>query len=289
VSGRDEKERRVSDPSCWGIFRERAHSPGRETDDSEILRLTAKHLEALGLQVSLKTPDELGGPLESPPRNVFLMCEGTGVLRLLEAWQASGVRQVNSPNAVLNTYRERMIAQFEEAGVPFIPSRVVSTTASRPSHSLPVWVKRADVHNTQDGDVAFAATAEAVESALGALGARGIARAVIQPHVEGDLIKFYGIGPGGGSEGGPPWFRWFYHNDQRVAGHPFDPHRLARLVRRAAAALGLEVYGGDAIATPGGELVLLDVNAWPSFALYRDEAAVAIAAYLATRFRGGSR
>jgi hypothetical protein len=30
--------------------------------------------------------------------------------------------------------------------------------------------------------------------------------------------------------------------------------------------------------------VLLDLNAWPSFALYRDEAAAAIASYLALRF-----
>ena len=27
--------------SCWGIFRESTHSPGRESDDTEILRLTA--------------------------------------------------------------------------------------------------------------------------------------------------------------------------------------------------------------------------------------------------------
>src|SRR5512146_2412594 len=75
----------------------------------------------------------------------------------------------------------------------------------------------------------------------------GSPSAVLQPHIEGDLIKFYGIGPGGGPDGEPPWFRWFYHKGQRVAGHPFDPRRLARLVRRAAAALGLEVYGGDVI------------------------------------------
>ena len=57
-------------------------------------------------------------------------------------------------------------------------------------------------------------------------------------------------------------------------------------MRRAAAALGLEVYGGDVIVTPSGNIVLLDLNAWPSFALYRDEAAVAIASYLSLRFRG---
>ena len=50
----------MNDSHCWGIFREEAHSPGRESDDTEILRLTAKGLEAKGFQVDLKTPDELG-------------------------------------------------------------------------------------------------------------------------------------------------------------------------------------------------------------------------------------
>ena len=72
----------------------------------------------------------------------------------------------------------------------------VDRRTSRAAAPLPVWVKRADVHNTQEGDVVFAATEDAVESALGGLAERGIARAVLQPHVDGDLIKFYGIGPG---------------------------------------------------------------------------------------------
>jgi hypothetical protein len=181
-----------------------------------------------------------------------------------------------------------MIAQFEEAGVPFIKSRLVATLGDlRGELPLPLWVKRADVHNTQEGDVILAETEGAVVDALGSLGARGIPRAVLQPHVTGDLIKFYGVGRG--ADAGRRWFRWFYHKEQTVAGHPFDPHELGRLARRAAAALGLEVYGGDAIATPDGGLVLLDLNAWPSFALYRDEAAPAIAAYLALRFDGGYR
>jgi hypothetical protein len=266
------------------VFREQTHSPGRESDDALILRLTAKHLEALGFQVSLKTPEDLSGLAEPRPRSMFLMCEGAAVLRQLAAWEASGVRQINTPHAILNTYRERMIVQFEEAGVPFIESRVVPT-AGASAASLRVWVKRADVHNTQDGDVVFAATRDALESALAGLAAREIPRALIQPHVDGDLIKFYGIGPGGGPDGEPPWFRWFYHKGQPVAGHRFDQRQLARLVRRAATALGLEIYGGDVIATATGDLVLLDLNAWPSFALYRDEAATIIAGYLAARFR----
>ena len=76
-----------------------------------------------------------------------------------------------------------------------------------------------------------------------------------------------------------------------MAGHVFDPDELAALARRAALALGLEVFGGDALVTghraPRQEaLLVIDVNAWPSFALFRDEAAGEIAGYLAQRVAG---
>jgi hypothetical protein len=288
-TSRADREESVSDSYCWGVFREEAHSPGRESDDAEILRLTAKGLEAKGFQVDLKTPDELSVPTDARPRGIFLMCEQPGALQAVMALEAAGVREVNSPAAVFNTYRERMIAQFAEARVPFIASRLVATAGEPAAAPHPVWVKRSDVHNTQEGDVVFAADAAAVARALEGLAGRGIPRAVVQPHVDGDLIKFYGIGPGGGAHGEPPWFRWFYHKDQTLRGHAFDQRALARLVRQAAGALGLEIYGGDCIATASGELVLIDVNAWPSFALFREEAASAIAAYLSVRFRGGAR
>ncbi len=279
----------MSDPRCWGIFRERAHSPGREYDDTEILSLTGKELEARGVQVTLKSPEDALSAAEMRPLGVFMMCERLPILRLLREVEARGVPHVNSPRAVLNTYRDRMITQFQEANVPFVPSRFVSTMDGHGVGALPVWVKRPDVHNTQDGDVVFGDTADGVRSALAGLHERGIDRAVIQPHVEGDLVKFYGIGVGAGAAGAPPWFRWFYHKEQRLAGHPFDKNVLARTVRRAATALGLEIYGGDAVVTPAGEIVLLDLNAWPSFALYREEAAPRIADYLITRFAPVSR
>lgn len=278
----------MSDPCGWGIFRERTHSPGRESDDTEILRLTGKQLEARGYQILFRFADELGGPDEPPPDFVFFMCETLDALRCLGAWEARGVPHINSVPAVLNTYRDRMIAQFQEASVPFVASQLVSTAGPAPAAPLPVWVKRPDVHNTQDGDVVRAATASELTAALRALAERGMARAVVQPHVDGDLVKFYGIGPIR-RRGEPAWFRWFHHADQRLAGHPVDGAHLARLAARAAAALGLEVYGGDAIVGARGAITLLDLNAWPSFARYRDEASGAIAAHIALRVGRGRR
>jgi hypothetical protein len=268
---------------CWGVFRERAHSPGREGDDAEILRLTAKRLEEVGFAVTLIEPADLPGEWDRP-RGVFLMCERLEALGSLRRLEQEGVIHVNSPVAVLNTYRDRMIAQLAEAGVRFVQSRLVATGAAAAPPASPVWVKRADVHNTQDGDVVFAASPAEYRSALTGLAARGIERAVVQPHVAGDLVKFYGVGRSASPDGGPPWFRWFYHKGQTLGGHPFDPAGLARLARLAALALGLEVYGGDAIVPEEGGPLLLDLNAWPSFALFRDEAAQVIAAHLASRF-----
>jgi hypothetical protein len=276
----------VSDSYCWGIFRESAHSPGRETDDTEILRLTGKHLEARGFRVVIQSPEDIAGLPAERPRGVFMMCEQLAILAHLRQLAARGVPHVNTPQAVLNTYRDRMVALLDEAAVSFVPSRLVTTAGIEDVGALPLWVKRADVHNTQDGDVTFAATAGAVHAALAGLAARGMRQAVLQPHVEGDLVKFYGIGGDTRADGTPAWFRWFYHKNQTLAGHPLDPVVLGRAVRRAAAAMGLEVYGGDAIVTATGAIVLIDVNAWPSFALYRDEASAAIAEHLVRRFSG---
>ena len=269
---------------CWGVFRERAHSPGREFDDAEILRLTGKQLEAKGFQVSLRTPEEIARTSEGYPPNLFLMCERPEIIDRLRQCESQGARQVNRPSAILNTYRDRMVSLFEEKGVAFPTSRLVATGSPAPRQAGPVWVKRADVHNTQEGDVVFARTESETAGALARMAERGIRQAVIQEHVPGDLIKFYGIGDPGRTRWQSPWFRWFYHKDQTLAGHRFDQDALASLAWRAAAAIGLEVYGGDAIATEAGTLVVIDLNAWPSFALYRDEAAEQIASYLAVQF-----
>src|SRR5262249_8232964 len=234
------------------------------------------------------TPDELGGAVEKQPRGIFLMCERPEALHALRVLEADGVREVNSPAAVFATYRDRMITQFAEAGVAFGPRRLGRTSGRRVGGAQPVRRQPAGAHNTQEGGGGDARGADAAAAARTGMAGRGMSRAVVQPHVDGDLIKFYGIGRGG-LNGEPPWFRWFYHKEQSLREFPFDQRALARLVRRAAAALGLEIYGGDCIVTPAGELVLIDLNAWPSFALFRAEAASAIAAYLSARFRRGGR
>lgn len=286
----------ASEPVCWGIYRELAHSPGRETDDAEILRVTARRLEGKGFRVALRTAEEIADAAGEPPPFLFVMCERLEILRTLERWQQRGVCQVNSASAIRNTYRDRMLPLFLQNRVPFPASVIVETSSPLPGGpafphgSEGCWVKRGDVHATQEGDVVFAPDPTTAGRALKAMAGRGIEKALLQAHVPGDLIKFYGVGdvghraPEGQDNGG--WFEWFYHRDQRLEGHSFNPADLAAAASRAAASLGLEVFGGDAIATRDGRVVVIDLNAWPSFALYRETASERIASYLAARFRG---
>jgi len=272
--------------SCWGVYREIAHSPGRETDDAEILRAVGRELSDRGFTVSLLSHDELpeGEDARGVAPHLFVMCERKPIVERLAAWERQGVRVVNRPEGIRNTDRERTIERFGRAGVPF-PKSVLVPTGKRGGKGVgyPCWVKRGDVHATQVGDVAYAEGGAAVAAALGELSDRGIARAVLQEHVPGDLIKFYGVA-GLEDRQSLSWFEWFYHRDQALSGHVFDPAELAAVAAQGARALGLEVFGGDAIATADGRVVLIDLNAWPSFALVRPAAATAIAALLEVRF-----
>lgn len=285
---------------CWGIFRELAHSPGRETDDALILKETARRLSERGFSVELKTTEEIAELPASfePPPFLFVMCERIAVLDRIAQWEALGACVVNPTEGIRNTYRDRTATLFERNRVPFPKSVLAETNASNasslrsPSGSEDLsglWIKRGDVHATEAADVVRAASTADARLALADFSRRGVARALLQEHVPGDLIKFYGVAAPAPEEVRSPdeasWFEWFYHRDQVLSRHPFDAARLEASARAAADALGLEVWGGDAIVGPGGDPVVIDLNAWPSFALYRDRAAAAIAARLASRFR----
>ena len=69
-----------------------------------------------------------------------------------------------------------------------------------------------------------------------------------------------------------------------MLGHSFEVSLLREVAFDAADALGLEVFGGDAVVQENGKPMIIDINAWPSYARYRDRAAQAIAGHLSERF-----
>ena len=270
--------------TCWGIYRELEHSPGRIGDDAAILKRVGEALAERGFSVELVAGDAADAAFETPRANIFAMCEGGAVLDRLKAAEKAGSVIVNSADAIRNTYRHRMIELFAQHHVSAPWSQVVATDASKLRPPAGVWVKRYDFHATQPDDVIYTASENGWHEALRRFAKRGIPFIVGQENVAGDLVKFYGV-RNGVLRMDENWFEWFYHRDKGMVGHSFQASRLRQESFGAAAALGLEIFGGDAIIPADGEPVIIDLNAWPSYARYRDQAARAIADCLTERFR----
>ncbi len=255
-------------PVIAALFREAEFSPGKVEADAAILERTAAALAARGHEIALGTPDTV--PLADASA-ILAMCQSPAALAALDA-QVSRKPVINTPSAIRNCYRTETVRLLGGSTVPFPRTSLVATEAPRGAARTPCWVKRGDVHAMVAEDVVFASDAAALDEALARFAARGIATVALQDHVEGAVIKFYGVADGS-------FFRC-YSGD--VA--PSAPISLLWDAASAAArVLGLEVFGGDLVVAPNGTPTVVDVNDWPSFARCRDEAAEAIAAYVDAR------
>jgi hypothetical protein len=108
-----------------------------------------------------------------------------------------------------------------------------------------------------------------------------VGEVVLNEHLEGDLMKFYGVH-------GSDFFYHFYPSvtthskfgleaiNGEAKGIPFNEDALRSICNSAAEALKVEVYGGDCIVAPDGTIRIIDFNDWPSFSPCRKEAAIAI-------------
>jgi hypothetical protein len=256
----------------FGIRREPEFSPGRVDDDAAILERTRDALARRGMTLRLGDVADLDGSAAA----VLAMCQSPAALAVLDRCTAP---VINTPAAIRACYRHETVARLTAIDVPFPPTRVVDTagTVSSDDYVAPCWVKRGDVHAMAAADVVFAATPDAVRATLDDFAARGIARAALQRHVAGVVVKFYGLVDG-------RFFRCYTDADTIPAPIPC----LWDVAQAGAGALGLEVFGGDLVVGENGAPVLVDVNDWPSFARCRDEAADAIAEYVIDRLRSRS-
>ncbi len=256
------------------ISRAHEYSPNHVMNDFAILRQTADELMRLGARVSFYDESLLEEGLIGEPF-IFSMVQGYFGIKKLMGIEKGKSMVVNSAGSVLNCYRYNMVPVLAQAGIPFPESIVVDTSAP----DLPdlrrfgdsFWVKRGDAHAVHKEDVTLVYGAGEARSVVGEFACRGIEKAVLQENLTGDTIKFYAVRE-------TNLFYWYhlcgsYHT-------PFYEKRLRELAQASAEALGLYVYGGDAIITPQADIVIIDINDWPSFAPVRDEAACEIAHFL---------
>lgn len=264
----------MNDCELLGVYREKRFSPGKVEHDAAIMDMTLAALAELGCRVAGVTPESLRSVTPRPPW-VVTMAQSTEALALLDEWQEHGTRVINSSISIRNCYRKPLTKLLAEAGIKTPRGRMISLDQPVGAHNLPwlqpTWLKRGDVHAMQEGDVVLVKTPTDLEPALRHFRGHEIGDVLLQEHIDGEVIKFYGVRR-------KSYFKAFWATTGAAATAQAGP--LQDLAEEAARAVGIEVYGGDAVMTPERELFLIDLNDWPSFSRCGSEAAVSIAAYV---------
>lgn len=281
-----------------GVMRAGAFSPNHIGNDAAIFNLVAEQLRKRGCEVNVYTEEQfIGGAVSEPV--VLNMCREMRSIELLQKKEEEGALVINSGFAIENCIRERMTRLLLGSGIPYPESIIVNTNEGvrdtlRRTKMERCWIKRGESHTRHREDVCFVRHADEAQEVLQEFFLRGIRRAVINRHLEGDLVKFYGIA-------GSSFFYWFYpleaqhskFGDEAVNGVPqhncFDVERLKSACAKASDVLDVAIYGGDCIVAPDGTFSIIDFNDWPSFAPCRNEAAPHIARYVMNAIKGHNK
>jgi glutathione synthase/RimK-type ligase-like ATP-grasp enzyme len=263
-----------------GVYRERVFSPGKVREDAAILEAALIELSHRGHEFHLVAPEALDRTA-ADHACVLTMAQSARALVMLEELESRGTKVINSVASVRNCFRKPLIRLLIEAGLPLPRSRIMATVGAEEEiyseMAFPCWIKRGDVHAVEARDVARVASSEELGEAIRHFRDRRIETLLVQEHIEGEVIKFYGVGSSG-------YFSAFLPSTGEEITSRSD--ELCRIGRRAAEAAGLDIYGGDAIATPEHALALIDLNDWPSFSRCCGSAAAAIARYVAAILEG---
>lgn len=255
-----------------GVRREQLYSPNHVGNDAMIFMKTVEHLTELGADVKIYEEQDLG-KIEIKEPFIFSMAQGVEGTEILLQMEKQGKFIINSPQGSINSYRSNMVKILPEKGIPFPKSLIVSIDEKdkikfEDFNARKIWIKRGDVHAVHREDVTLVYSEDERKNIFREFEKRGITEVVLQEHLDGDVIKFYAIV-------GSPLFHWYYLNG--VNHTPFDKDKLVELAQNSAIALGLDVYGGDAVVAEDGSISIIDINDWPSFAPVRDEASKQIA------------
>jgi len=262
-----------------GIGRDEKFSPNRVDDDAAVFHAVAAELERNFNKVIRVTEQELVQQgIPDGIDGIFQMARSREALDVLEN---ATVPVTNTVNGVRNCVRARQTELMKGSGL--IPESVVCSTSREPDgwKTYPCWIKRADSHAVDKDDVQYISDADSLVAVMRCFSEHGIRECVIQAHVRGWIVKFYGVKGYGltdcyAATARDGKFGLERFNDRPQSGS-VDMEVLTAVVERASDILGVDVYGGDAVISHDGYITLIDFNDWPSFRTCTDGAAHKIA------------
>ena len=270
-----------------GIVRGNCYSPNHVGNDAAVFNETIRHLELAGYEVATYTEEDVLNREVLEPV-IFNMARSKEVVEKLKEYENRGAVVVNSGYGISNCTREQMTRLLVDNNIPHPRSIITPTKDHHIAQRLKeegmdnCWIKRGDFHAIHREDVTYVRHIGEAEGILSEYALRGIPNAVINEHLVGDLVKFYGVA-------GSDFFYWFYpfnmnHSkfgheqiNGKATGIAFSVEDMHAICERSAQVLKVKIYGGDCIISPEGEIRIIDFNDWPSFAPCRDQAAPHIA------------
>lgn len=222
------------------VQRDESFSPNAVEKDLAVLQAVGEKLRERGASVSYVKEELLQDKrwkLGDRVSVIFSMARSEKSLAVLQQAQAEGVMVVNDPRSIEICNSRRAIDGLMRSNrIPAAPYYERGKG----------WIKADRGH-----DVRFGANEEEMLALK-----QQVEDPLLTAHVEGTLVKFYGVAD-----------RFF-----SPQGYPQVAEAAARLARL----VGIQVYGGDAVLLSDGTFAIIDFNDWPSFSSCREEAAAAI-------------
>ena len=283
----------MSELRIAGILRASVYSPNHIGNDAAILNAVAEQLRKRGCEVKIYSEDQLlAGKIDE--QIIINMCREPRSIALLQQLEDNGCIVINSGYGIENCTRERMTRIIVGSNIPHPESFIVNTNEMvrntlKKAGISQCWIKRADCHAMHKEDVTYVRHAEEAQEVLQEYFLRGINRAVINRHIEGRLVKFYGVK-------NQPFFYIFYPQEEFAKqSHNIFATKNAKISAQekaildiamlAAEELGVDIFGGEFILDNNNVAHLIDVNDWSSFAPCRSEAAPHIAKSILTTIK----
>ena len=250
-----------------GVSRAELFSPNRKDGDAAVFRAVASELERSGNSVTCITEQELiSKGIPDGVDGIFQMVRSSEALDVLDR---ATVPVTNTVQAVRNCHRAAQTEILTGSGI--IPESVICPTMGVPAgwNRYPCWIKRGDSHAVERDDVRFIRNESECTWALQELAARGIDTCVIQEHVRGWVVKFYGVRGHGLTDCYAVTLKDSKFGQEQYNDTPDSASvcmdALTAVADRASEMLGVDIYGGDAVVSPDGEIRVIDFNDWPSF------------------------
>lgn len=279
----------MSDFSIAAILRSPAYSPNHIGADAQILMAVCARLRKRGCTVTVYSEAELQDGGLNGEETILSMCRDRRSIDILHKMEAADTLVINSPAGIENCKRGIMAPLLTKASVGYVDSITVGTdelvTGQMKAMGMArCWVKRADFHSMHKEDITFARDCNEAQRVLQEYFMRGIKSAVVERHVDGNLVKFYGVRTSG-------FFHYYYPSGLDVAGENLPPvfefsaDALRSRALLAADVLGIDIFGGDCIVGPEGQITFINFNDWPSFSTCTEEAAPAIAGVVLAKIK----